>query len=66
MENVLTYKGFTGIVKLNTTDKVLHGKIEFVNDLVTFEATAVDELETAFREAVDDYIEMCKSWVKSP
>ena len=66
MENVLMYKGFAGSVKLNTADKVFHGKIEFITDLVTFEGTSVDELEEAFKEAVDDYIELCETIGKEP
>jgi predicted HicB family RNase H-like nuclease len=66
MENVLMHKGFAGNVKLNTTDKVFHGKIEFITDLITFEGTSVDELEQAFQEAVDDYIELCGTVGKEP
>ena len=36
MENILKYKDFTGSVCYNNDDKVFHGKIEFITDLVTF------------------------------
>lgn len=39
---------------------MFHGKIEGINDLVTFEGTTVSKLKAAFKEAVLDYIELCK------
>jgi predicted HicB family RNase H-like nuclease len=66
MENILKYKDFTGSVLYNPEDRVFHGKIEFVTDLVTFEGTSVDELEAAFAEAVDDYLELCEAVGKQP
>lgn len=66
MENVLRYKDFVGTVQYNADDKVFHGKLAFITDLVTFEGTSVDELESAFLEAVDDYLELCDSVGKKP
>ncbi len=58
---LIDQNGFTGSVLYNPEDRVFHGKIEFITDLVTFEGTSVDELETAFAEAVDDYLELCEA-----
>ncbi|MDF3076720.1 MAG: type toxin-antitoxin system HicB family antitoxin [Sphingobacteriaceae bacterium] len=66
MENVLKYDGFVGSVKYNSDDKVFHGKIEFITDLVTFEGQTVAELEAAFTEAVEDYKELCSAVSKDP
>lgn len=66
MENVMRYKEYVGSVQYNADDKVFHGKLEFITDLVTFEGTSVDELETAFVEAVEDYIELCETVGKKP
>jgi len=60
MENILRYKDYIGSVKFNQEDKVFHGKIEFITDLVTFEGKSVEELENAFIEAVEDYVELCE------
>ena len=37
---------------------MLHGKLLYIRALV-IEASAVNELEHAFREAVEDYLAMC-------
>lgn len=66
MENIIRCKDFTGSVRFNSLDKVFHGKIEFITDLVTFEGTSVEELESAFMEAVEDYLELCKQNNKEP
>ncbi len=66
MKDVLSYKGFIGSVHFNAEDRVFHGKIEGINDLVTFEGKGVDEPIKAFHEEVDDYIELCKEQGKEP
>jgi len=47
-------------VEFSAEDRVFHGKIEYINDLITFEATTVNELESEFKAAVDDYLETCR------
>ncbi|MBU1627589.1 type II toxin-antitoxin system HicB family antitoxin [bacterium] len=66
MKDVLTYKDFIGSVHFETEDGVFHGKIEGMDDLVTFEGKSVDELINAFHEAVNDYIALCKEIDKEP
>ena len=66
MKDVLTYKNFIGSVHFSAEDKVFHGKIEGISDLITFEGQAVPELIKAFHEAVNDYLELCKEAGKEP
>ncbi len=66
MKDVLTYKGFIGTVHFSAEDKVFHGKIEGIDDLVTFEGHSVEELIKAFHNEVDDYIALCKEMGKEP
>ena len=60
MTDRLKYRDFIGSVHFSAEDEVFHGKIEGINDLVTFEGTTVSKLKSAFREAVVDYVEICK------
>ena len=60
MTDRLKYKEFIGSVHFSAEDEVFYGKIEGVNDLVTFEGTTVSKLKSAFKEAVIDYVEICK------
>lgn len=66
MKDVVSYNGFMGRVHFSSEDEVFHGKLEGVNDLVTFEGRSVEELKKAFQDAVEDYIEICKSIGKDP
>ena len=60
MKNVCRYKGFLGSVYYSPEDECFHGRIEGVDDLVDFEGRSVDELKGSFRDAVEDYIELCR------
>jgi predicted HicB family RNase H-like nuclease len=64
MKNTLTYKGFIGSVSYSDGDQVLYGKIEGINDLVTYESTEVSDLIKQFKISVDEYIESCKHFNK--
>ncbi|WP_281238793.1 type II toxin-antitoxin system HicB family antitoxin [Flavobacterium praedii] len=66
MKNYLEYKGYIGTVEFSADDKTFFGKIQGINDLVTFEGSSVDELEKSFQESVLDYLEICVTLNKSP
>lgn len=66
MKDTLTYKGFIGSVHFSADDKVFHGRIVDIKDLVTFEGDSVGELIKAFHDAVDDYFDICKEAGKEP
>lgn len=56
----LEYKGYLGSVEVDPQARCFHGKIEFIEDLVTFEATTFASLEREFKAAVNDYLDTCK------
>jgi len=60
MKDIFQYKGFSGSVHFSSEDECFFGKIEGIDDLVTFEGKDVQELKKAFRQAVDDYEELCR------
>jgi len=60
MKNILEYKGYYTKIEFSIEDKVLHGKIEGINDLVNFEAENAADIEKEFHNAVDDYLEFCE------
>lgn len=66
MAGVLKHKGYVGSVEFDLNEQLLHGKIEAVNDLVTYEAKDIAGLKAAFEEAVDDYLATCEEQGKSP
>jgi len=66
MKDILKYKDFIGTVHYSTDDEVFFGKLDGIDDLVTFEGDNVDQLKKSFKEAVEDYLEICKSHGKEP
>jgi len=60
MKDTLSFKDYIGSVHFNGEDEIFYGKIEGIEDLITFEGKTVTELKTAFEEAVEDYFELCK------
>ena len=60
MTDKLKYKDFIATVHYSNADEVFFGKIEGINDLVTFEGETVRKLKMAFKEAVEDYLSLCK------
>ena len=66
MSSVLEYNGYLGSIELSDEDGVLHGRLEFIRDLVTYEASDANGLKQAFREAVDDYLELCEQQGRRP
>lgn len=66
MKNYFEHKGYVGTVSFSSEDRVFFGKIEGINDVVTFEGSSVTALEKSFKEAVNDYLETCASLGKDP
>ena len=63
---MLEYKGYRGRAELDEEAGLLHGEVLGVRDVVTFEGESVEELEEAFRDSVDDYLEFCAELGKEP
>lgn len=59
-KDILNYKGFIGSVHFSADDNMFFGKLEGINDLVTFEGETVKELTDAFHYVVDEHIKDCE------
>jgi predicted HicB family RNase H-like nuclease len=63
---MLNYKGYTGHVELDEEVGIFHGEVLDLRDVVTFQGKSVKELEQAFRDSIDDYLEFCKERGEEP
>ena len=59
MDNILKYKNFIATVKYSDEDEAFIGRIEGIDSVVSFEGQSVTELKSAFREAVESYLDFC-------
>lgn len=66
MANDLTYKGFTGSVEYNSEDRILFGKVLFIDSLLMYHGSSVPEIEDAFKETIDAYLVHCEKTGKEP
>ncbi len=64
--SILEYKGYHTKIEYDSVDKILHGKIEGINDLVTFESRDINTIEDEFHKAVEDYLVMCEDLGQQP
>jgi predicted HicB family RNase H-like nuclease len=62
----MEYKGYLGKVEFDDEAKVFHGEVINLRDVITFEGTSVRELERAFEESVDDYLDFCRERNEEP
>jgi len=58
--NHLVYKGYTGSVEIDIEDACIHGKILFIDDIITYEGETLAEIRAAFEQAVDRYLAYCE------
>lgn len=58
--NEMIYQNYSAKVEYDSIDKIFVGHIVGIRDIVGFHGSTVEELESAFREAVDHYLEVCK------
>jgi len=66
MANTIEYNGYIGSVEYSSEDKCFFGKLEMIDDLVTFEASNAQDLEDNFKSSVNEYISTCKELNREP
>ena len=57
---MMEYKGFIGKVDFDDVAGIFHGEVLNTRDVITFQGTTVAEIEKAFTESIDDYMNWCK------
>jgi predicted HicB family RNase H-like nuclease len=62
----MKHRGFTGSYDISFDDDCLHGRVLFIDDLISYEGATPAELKQAFIDAVDRYIAHCETTGKAP
>jgi predicted HicB family RNase H-like nuclease len=63
---MLEYKGYTGHAEYDGSARVFHGEVLDTRDVITFQGTTVREVERAFHDSIDDYLEFCEQRGEAP
>ena len=66
MNTLKKYRGYLCTIEFDTEDRILVGRVIGIRDGINFHGTSIDELETAFHESIDDYLEICKKLEQQP
>jgi predicted HicB family RNase H-like nuclease len=64
--DLIEYKQYHGSVHFDAEQEIFYGKVEFIRDLINFEASDAKSLVQSFKDAVDEYLEDCKILNKTP
>jgi predicted HicB family RNase H-like nuclease len=62
----MKYKNYEASVTYDEDARIFHGEVLHLRDVITFQGESVNELEQAFHDSVDDYLEFCKERGEKP
>ncbi len=62
----MEYKGYVAVVNFDEEAKIFSGEVINTKDVITFQGESVSELEKAFQDSVEDYLDFCKSRNEQP
>lgn len=57
----MEFKGYLANVRFDHEARLLHGDVQNIRDVVTFQGTTMRELRRAFQESIEDYLEFCNA-----
>ncbi|MEQ1761334.1 MAG: type II toxin-antitoxin system HicB family antitoxin [Vicinamibacterales bacterium] len=56
MINLMSYKGYTASMIFDAEDKIIVGRVQDVDDIISFHGESVSEFESNFHAAIEDYL----------
>lgn len=59
-------KCYQGQVNYDEEAKFFHGEVVGLRDAITFQGTSLDELEQAFKDSINEYLDFCKELKRTP
>jgi predicted HicB family RNase H-like nuclease len=59
VSDFLKYKDYQGSVEFSSEDRLFFGKVLFIDSLLMFHGSSVEEIEKSFHDTVDAYIKYC-------
>lgn len=60
IKTMLTYKGYTGQIEVDTDNKIFFGRVLDIKDVITFQGNTIEEAGQAFQDSIDDYLKFCE------
>ena len=66
MINFMTYKGYSATMIFDAEDKIIVGRVQDVDDIISFHGESVSEFESNFHAAIEDYLAASKELGSAP
>jgi len=66
MNTTLEYKEYLARVEIDLDAGILHGEVINLRDVITFQATSIDQLRQEFANSVEDYLAFCAQRGQEP
>jgi len=60
INGILQYKQYAGSIEYDNEDNMFYGKVLYINDSVLFSGNNIEKLTAEFKNAIKDYLSMCK------
>lgn len=64
--NMFKYKGYVGSFTYDEKLYLFLGKVPNIRDIITFQGKSVESTRLAFKDAVNEYLDWCKKYGKTP
>jgi len=64
--NTMSFRNYLASVEYDPEDKIFVGHLVGIHDIVSFHGSSVAELEAAFHDAVNHYLEVCEKIGQTP
>ncbi len=64
--NVMRYKGYFAKIEYSDEDECFIGRVQGINDIITFHGESIAELHKEFNESIDFYLETCRERGEEP
>lgn len=66
MKRMLEYKGYRAKIEFDAEDMIFVGEVFGIRDSLNFHGTTIEELNEMFHQSIDNYLEMCAYFSRSP
>ena len=62
----MNYQGYQATVIFDEGADIFHGSVVNTRDVITFQGRSVDEIRTAFKDSVNEYLKFCAERGREP
>lgn len=64
--NRLAYRGYLGEIEFDADAGIFHGEVINTRDVITFQGDTAADIQTAFVDSVEDYLDFCAAQGEDP